>query len=33
MATLMAAGSVVVAVIVVVTDRLLNRRKGVATAT
>jgi hypothetical protein len=32
MATLMAAGSVVVAVIVVVTDRLLNRRTGVATA-
>jgi predicted Na+-dependent transporter len=32
MATLMAAGSVVVAVVVVVTDRLLNRRTGVATA-
>ena len=32
MATLMAAGSVVAAVIVVVTDRLLNRRTGDATA-
>jgi len=33
MVTLMAAGSVVVAVLVAVTDRLLNRQRGVTTAT
>jgi BASS family bile acid:Na+ symporter len=32
MVTLMAAGSVVVAVLVVVVDRLLNRQRGVTTA-
>jgi hypothetical protein len=32
MATLMAAGSVVVAVLVVVVDRLLNRQSGVTTS-
>jgi hypothetical protein len=32
MVTLMAAGSVVVAVLVVIVDRLLNRQSGITTA-